>query len=569
MRSKDKQLCFLLTGLMTACTFIPSLAQEAWEKEREGEIKDLEIELTKERQVTLPRASRYFEKVPPRAFEPVVPAITYEIPSIPVATPNYIPLIRPLRIKQEDLTRLYSNYLSAGVGNFTSFMVDGSVATKRDKKKMLGADFFWRSFGKGPVDGDNSAQSITRFNAFGNVATDHALFGGRATYLNRRGYFYGYTAGTDVDRDVLKQVYDVFSVGLSLENKKKSDLNYRIEGGHSRLADAYVTSETEWSVTADASYLLKEDKQVSFLAEMFFIQRTDSAFNQNRNLIRLQPTYTFSPLANLTLTAGFNMVITDDTFVDGSGGFKAFPHVKGEYRATDRISAYLLLTGNVDKVNLHTLTGENFWLDANQPVLHTERAIQVDGGFSTALGSRFNGRLGLSLTTFRSPYFYTTARELVNPAGTSTGVLTDKFELVFDKAMSQLNPYVEASYHHADAFSLTLRGDYFNYKTDLLAEAWHRPTYRVDFRAQYNLYDKLHIQAGLGAQGGMKVVDPTSAVVSTLDAAADLTMKARYFLSRQLSAFVQLDNILANQYPIYYNYPARGFQGMVGVSWSF
>ena len=36
------------------------------EKENEGEIKDLEIEMTKERQVILPRANRLFEKVPPR-----------------------------------------------------------------------------------------------------------------------------------------------------------------------------------------------------------------------------------------------------------------------------------------------------------------------------------------------------------------------------------------------------------------------------------------------------------------------------------------------------------------------
>ena len=53
-------------------------AQEQWEKEGEGEIKDVEIEIIKDRQITLPRANRNFEKVPSRPFELIQPAITYE-----------------------------------------------------------------------------------------------------------------------------------------------------------------------------------------------------------------------------------------------------------------------------------------------------------------------------------------------------------------------------------------------------------------------------------------------------------------------------------------------------------
>jgi outer membrane receptor protein involved in Fe transport len=69
------------------------------------------------------------------------------------------------------------------------------------------------------------------------------------------------------------------------------------------------------------------------------------------------------------------------------------------------------------------------------------------------------------------------------------------------------------------------------------------------------------------AQGGMKA--QTGPTPTTLDPAFDLNVKTRYFISKQFSAFVALNNILSNKYPLYLGYPARGFQVLAGVSWSF
>jgi len=42
-----------------------------------------------------------------------------------------------------------------------------------------------------------------------------------------------------------------------------------------------------------------------------------------------------------------------------------------------------------------------------------------------------------------------------------------------------------------------------------------------------------------------------------------------YFISRKVSAFIKLNNLLSNNYQVYLNYPVRGFQAVGGVSWSF
>ncbi|MEQ8423259.1 MAG: hypothetical protein RIA63_01025, partial [Cyclobacteriaceae bacterium] len=95
------------------------LAQDQqWEKD--GEIEDVEIEILRERQIVLPRANRNFEKVPPRPSEPIKPEITYQFRNLSFNVPDYKPNIRPLRLKQEDISKIYGNYVSVGFGNFSS-----------------------------------------------------------------------------------------------------------------------------------------------------------------------------------------------------------------------------------------------------------------------------------------------------------------------------------------------------------------------------------------------------------------------------------------------------------------
>jgi hypothetical protein len=115
-----------------------------------------------------------------------------------------------------------------------------------------------------------------------------------------------------------------------------------------------------------------------------------------------------------------------------------------------------------------------------------------------------------------------------------------------------------------------LRGDAYSYATDQIDNAWHRPTYKVTADARFNIYKKLLLDLGLIAQGGMKALDLTQPGGSVeLDAALDLNARTEYMVSDSFSFFLQFNNILNNQYPVFMNYPVRGFQVSGGVTWSF
>ena len=97
----------------------------------------------------------------------------------------------------------------------------------------------------------------------------------------------------------------------------------------------------------------------------------------------------------------------------------------------------------------------------------------------------------------------------------------------------------------------------------------HRPTYKLTVNGSYNLYQKFIFSADLIAQGGMKAFDPVTDKQVKLKGAFDLNFKTEYLFSSSFSAFVQLNNITGNKYPVFLNYPVRGFQVMAGITWSF
>jgi hypothetical protein len=270
----------------------------------------------------------------------------------------------------------------------------------------------------------------------------------------------------------------------------------------------------------------------------------------------------------MVVTAGVNLAIQNDKYA-GAKDFHLYPHLKVQYELSPSMEVYGVVTGDIDKVNLHTLSAENLWLDASIPITNTNRALEFRGGLTGKLGRNVSVGAGVSVASMKNYYFYQTVRDNLNPSGFPVGVVFDKFTTVYDRNTQRINPFAELTYEHGESFRVLLRGDYYSYDTDVLLGAWHRPTYRINTSARYNLYEKISLEASFVAQGGMKTLDPVTATILSLDPAMDLNFKARYFFSKQFSAFAQFNNVLSNNYPLYQSYSVRGFQVLAGVSWSF
>ncbi len=537
-----------------------SVAQEK-EKEKwgEGEIEKVEIEIVKERQIVVPKANRNFEKVPPRPVEPIKPEITYDFKNLNFLSGDYSPSIRPLRLQQEQIAKLYGNYVNAGFGNYTSPLFEAYLTNKRSKDKFYGLKFFHQSFGTGPVDKENSSSGNTELSLFGKAFGKYGTTGGFLKFENFKNRFYGYLPDPVIEQSPEKQSYTIISLGGSIENPKNSDFNYKLGGGFSYLSDKFEASESEVNIAFQSDYDFTEDSKFVINSEYFLITRKDALVEAKpRHIFKVKPAYQFAPIENLKLTAGLNIALENDT-IGKSKSIHVYPNVKAEYQLGKSVEVYAGLSGDIDKVSLHSLAHENPWLDANIGIFNTNRTVEFSGGLKGKLGSKIAFGTGVSLANLKDLYFY--QNNTLDRA---------RFITVYDDGNTKrTNLFGELSYSQTDKARFSLRGDLFGYSTDKVEAAWHRPTYRMTLNSSFNIVDKFLINADLMSQGGAKAFNVDTNTVITLDAAFDLNLRLNYFVSSQFSVFLKGSNLLANEYQLYLNYPVRGLQVLGGLTYVF
>lgn len=551
------KLQYLAVVLLLGTGWVNVLAQDTkWDNE--GELEDVEIEIVRERQINLPRANRNFEKIPPRPSEPIKPEITYDFRNLSFNTRDFSPAIRPLRLRQEEIAKIYGNYVSVGYGNFGSPYLDGWFNSKRDKTKFFGARVFHESFGRGPAGDNNSASSNSEVRIFGKAFGKNLSTGGFINYENRGGYFYGYNPAFEVNRDTIKQRYQIVSLAGEFSNTQPGDFNFNLGGSFSYLQDFYQAAESEVGLRFSSHYKLMEKGRLFLGGNYNLITRKDELVDAKpRNLLTVNPAFEFDPMEGLKLRIGAKAAFENDSISSKDVHF--YPDVEARYELSPSITTYASLSGGMDKVSLHTLSAENMWLDANVPIFHTNRSAEFTTGLKGRVGRRVALQVGFAAANIKDWYFFQ-----------NDSLDESKFSLVYDQGNTQrVNFFGELGYSQGDKVRLSLRGDYFGYSTDELAEAWHRPQYRARFNADFNIYEKVAIGFYGLALGGMRALDPSSGTTVELDAAIDLGLKLDYFVSKQLSVFVRCNNVLSREYPLFLNYPVRGFQAKGGLTWAF
>ncbi|MBX2963204.1 MAG: hypothetical protein KF687_11880 [Cyclobacteriaceae bacterium] len=543
-----------LIGLNLALSSIDARAQQ----EDDVMMKPVEIELIKERQIVLPQANRLFDKIPPRPVEPIKPEINYTFRPLTFNTPEANPAIRPLRLKQDDAKEINGGFLSLGYGNFASPYLEAFINSREDKNKLIGAHAFFNSSAKGPVDGKNSGSGDAGLAAFVQTFSKELAFEANVGYENLSTHFYGYPTGELVLRDTIRQSYNLFNAGLSLSNARKTDFGYKLGGNFSFLNDKFEASESTLDLNFESSYKAGDNSAIVLKAFYALINRKDEGIDSKaRNLFQVNPYYTFTTADQLKFQVGAVIAFENDTL--DSKDFHFYPDVKVTYPLTPSIDAEASLTGGIERVSLQTLMRQNRWLNAAIPIYHTNKLFDFTAALNLRLNSQVFVNTGLSLASLRNLYF------VINSPDDQA-----KFDMTYDEGSTKrLNMFLSMNMNYGNAARLSLRGDYFSYNTDNQPEAWHRPTYGLTLAGRYNVKDKIVFSTDIIALGGIKGLDPVTTQSVKLDGAFDLNFRTEYFVSQKFSLFIDLNNITANEYQIYLNYPVRGFQVMGGITWSF
>jgi hypothetical protein len=542
--------------LLTLAYLFPERGFAQDERDRSGDLEDVEIEIVEEREITLPPANRNFEKIPPRPAETEKPAFTYNFRPFTFQASQINPPIRPLKLKQEAASRIFGGYLSAGYGNYASPYLEGFINSRRDRSKLIGAHGFLRNSGKGPVDEENSGSGASGISVYGKAFSNFISLSLEAGFENQFTHFYGYSPGTVVEADDIRQSYNMFSLKGEMSNTKNSAFAYTLGAELGYLADRYEARESEADFDFRSSYKMNETSGVALDADYTLINRKDSLVEAfPRSLFSVNPRYEFYPVENLKLTAGIVAAFENDSL--GSKSVHAYPDVHASYPLSPSVDVTASLTGGIEKVSLQTLARENMWIAANIPVFHTNRLLDLQGALHTKIGNKISVNGGFSLATLKHLYFFRNLEE--DPS---------RFTVEYDDITTRTNFFASLGFAQTETFKFMVRGDVYSYSTEI-EEAWHRPTYKVTAETSVNVFNKFLLEVNLISQGGMKAFDPLADARVELDPAFDLNVRSEYLLSDSFSIFAQLNNITSSEYPLFFNYPVRGFQALGGLTWSF
>ncbi|MDN5213586.1 hypothetical protein QQ020_16055 [Fulvivirgaceae bacterium BMA12] len=530
-------------------------AQE-WE-DQTGEIEDAEIVIEKDKKIELPPASRLYEKISPLPLKNDEGQMQFQYKDFNYQLTDLEPRIRVLTIKDPLLKKLYANYLKAGIGNFASAHLEAYVNSKRNENFSYSFHGKHASSSRGPVDKKNSGAAENFLGVNGKAFYDAFILGGNINYQGRKNHFYGYDQRVEAFRDTIEQKFNNFYVDGTLETRDTgSDFYFKITPSFSFLKDNFDAKESKFGMKFKSTFSLDENIGLDLGSYLSLTKRTDGT-SLNRNLFKVRPSVNFKA-GELKVNAGLNIVYENDTI---AGGDKTHLYLSGSvtYDLNEDVSIYGGIDGDIEEVNLHTLVNENPFINAEIPLVHSNKELELYGGIKGSLFRSFTIKTGFSLADYENLYFF-----INDPLDTA------KFNVVYDAGnTTAFNFFGEFGVDKTNIFRGAARFDFYAYSLERVDEPWHRPTYKFSLMGSFNLFDKILFSSDLYTMGGIKAKNFITDEEVELDPIVDLNFKVDYRYSDQVSMFLNFNNVLSKNYERYYNYPSRGFMLMVGLTYAF
>ncbi|ALJ00629.1 TonB-dependent receptor [Rufibacter tibetensis] len=542
-----------LLGLLPAAH-----AQTGW---GEGtKLESTEIVVEKNRVLELPEANRNFQKFliqPPKLGDRKV---TYRFNEYRLPE-HYINLpMKVLTIQQEELSKLYGNYVKGGIGNYGTVYAKGYFNNKRSDKSSFGAQVGHLSSAHGPVENSGSASSYAKAN--GELYLGPVAVGGQVGYERDQNYFYGRKNVAEVEKEDIKQVYNRFGVEGHLNNLTdvKNVFQYDGKVGLNYTNDNYNAKETHLYGKVETSFALSDVSKVLVDFDLAYTSLKD-AETYGRGFFKVRPAYSLQ-MDQLGLVLGATIAYTGDTINDARK-FNLYPALEANYQVIqDKLGIFVGASGDLQRTTLYALSKENPFLNQNLQIADINKGLEVYAGLNGSISKfvQFTGRVALQ--NYRNLYFFN------NAVSDSS-----KFDVVYDNGVTKVFQFFgQLTFNQSEDLRLGVKAESNKYTTTSLREPFHRPSMSATAFASYNLSDKILLNSELyyiSSSFGQITRTYGSNVLQETDTIVDLNLKGDYRFSPRFSAFLMGNNLLGSKYERFVNYPTQGISLIGGVTYSF
>jgi hypothetical protein len=466
-------------------------------------------------------------------------------------TPN----LKPLRMISEEIPDHYPGFLSIGIGLPLHRNLVGHYAISPNAQSIISFDI--KHLG---MNNDKSTENQKFSSSDGNVNAEvftkaGYTIAGNFNYRQQNRYFYGYhrynlennRVSSFSSSQVRRQFQDLggkFSFYNHLPTVGKIDYKADIEVRS--FSDNLKNTEIGFQTKAGLGYWITESNAlaIDLLADLNkYTYDKDSIQRLHRFFI--SPSYSFHG-NQWRIKAGANVGMNN-------GNMVVLPNIEMAYNLlADKMALFLGINGNIEKQNFRLLANENPFLADNISLRNTK---------NTEIFAGLKGESGpLSLNIDASH------RSLDHLAMYVTnGDSLPKFKVLYDTAKI-ISFGGEFNYQIKDNINVSAAIKQRIYKLNNEMKAWHLPSFTAVFGFGYTK-NKLNINMDMNIENGVPYLASEGPL--TLDPLLALNLGVRYRITKQIEAFIQLNNLLNNKRQRWQYYENIGINFLGGIQMRF
>lgn len=537
-----------LAVLCVAFLATAASAQKELEGDRVDVVKDFDVRLLESNKINV---------------TPSLPALdtstkkqTYVVPPRPLNVTYAAPVLRPIGMRAGPKEKQYNGFAKLGGGVPASLWGEAGYGFSAGEK-FDGKVWFRHHSLNASKNIDNQRFTNNDFLANGNLyLKNNVAVEGKVGYSADRVHFYGYNHDSlTLDAERVRQDYNLLDVGARVYNSDRTalDLNYSVAPKFYVLWDYYSNKETGFDLNMQATKWFAEKHPLRIGIRTDLTSFEDTA-TQKLNNIYLQPSFTFH--------SDFVKLKVGGNFASNRDVFSIFPDAELTLRVWgDGVQIFAGANGDLRKNNFRSISEYNPFINMRDPVTRKLRNTRYDNYFGG-----IKGNLGFLEYSFQGGYSKASDLALYQPQFTSDGIT--RFALVYDtvkivniQGSGKLNIIKNLS------ISGTLSSSVFTPNRERIA--WGIPQLEGNFNAIYSMLEgKAQVRSGLYIADRIpftdeKFNDDSSATL------IDLNVGGSYYFSKNIGAFLDINNLLNNKRERWHNYPQVGLNFMAGLTARF
>jgi len=461
--------------------------------------------------------------------------------------------------RDSDLT---NNYIKAGLGNMKTTYGEAYFDNGRDQALQVGG--YLKHFAQeGTLFDQNSSKE--QAGVFGKSIGDVNSLSGRIDYNYRSNYFYGYNQSGPPPPNLQVNKQHFSTIGAEGELAKnyedvENDFTYALKLKGYKFSDAYQANESNVVLSGFLNETVHQF-YAGLSGSIDISTQKDSLYNYNNSLIRLNPYIKFQG-DNYKIDAGINIV---DQFGYVSS-IHIFPAAKLEFQVIPKyVRLFVEAKGDVNKSSLLDFYTTNPFLGQDINIKNSVDQLDLAAGLKGTIAP------GLS---FKATIFRNTVKDMplfVSNFDFSKGY--NRFQIIYDGGSSRVNGLNgELDYKASEDVDIFGRVEFKDYQMATVAQPWNLPKFKLTAGTVLHISDKVDIKGTLLIRGSALDPNPVAAgstTPTTINSFVDVSGGVEYKVTKKISVFVNVNNLLNGTNQTWLYYPDYGFNIFGGVGFAF